>query len=191
MGDFPASLGEVRGEERIATTFGWFPALFAGALIGLAAQSLLMWKPSAGNYVGIALFAAAGGALLFYEWWRRRSRLVMVRRGARVGIYRREALVHVTERREVEEYELNAMNTFKYLFIPACWTVAGIYLAVTPMERAVTAGERIAWLLSGIGSLAAVASLCYTRILCKQYLVPVGEKAVKQVVLGRAAVRRL
>jgi hypothetical protein len=189
--DVPESLSAVPVAQHVRATFGWFPAVFAGGILILATHSAINWPPTLSNYIGSVVLFVAALALLAWEVTRRLRRTVLVRRGARVGRYRAGTLVATFHRNDLGETALHHGNTFKYVFIPFCWTIAGTYLALTPMERAVTAGERAAWLASGLLCAAAVASLVYTRVFCRHFHVPGRRKSPDLVFFTRRDAQRL
>jgi hypothetical protein len=82
----PGDLAHIPPAEYLRERFGWVAGLVALACLLVMGLALALdpWEPK-----GVVLFGAIGGACAVAEITRRRAAATLVRRGGRVGVYRR------------------------------------------------------------------------------------------------------
>ncbi len=167
--DFPSRLLEVSGGDRAEEVFGWLPALGAAFLLATAVFFATSGRRALSVMGAAAGLAALGVALAAYELRRRRAAAVLVRKGARIGVYRDGLLVAAHPLARITRLQLRLGNTFQYVMPPIAFTVVGVLIALGPQSRPddVKIGLTLA-----LGFGVAAGSLLRTRLVCHHYYVP-------------------
>jgi membrane protein DedA with SNARE-associated domain len=181
----PETLDEVPRNQQIRQTFGWHPALVGLVLLGSAALFANSPAPNFQTTIGIlAGLVGLGFLLLFYEWYRRRKRVVLCRFEEGLAVYGKGKHDVTVQPHEITVYALNWGNTFQYLLIPGVLIVglAGAFLKVGPLPGV---------LLLALVVALSTSSLVYTRLVCKHRLVRRKSRGRQQVIFRRADVAKL
>lgn len=181
----PESLSEVPRDSQVRQTFGWHPVLIGLVSLGFAIPIASDFSSTFQATVGILLGLVLLGFLsLFYEWYRRRNRVVLCRVPEGVAVYRKGKHDLTVQPQQIGVYALNWGNTFQYLFLPGVMIV-GLAAAFTKM------GPSVGVVIMAVVLVSSTSSLVHTRILCKHRLVPKQSGRNQQVIFRRADIARL
>jgi hypothetical protein len=189
---FPPSLDGVPPHAKITETFGFtLVSLALGALVGLAGAVVAVlthgFRDMRHVYVGAACLV---GAVVFgiAEVLRRRRRVALAFTGTEVGIYRDGVLAGVVPRQHIAIRRLSARTTLREL---------GLFGVLGPMSTLASFGLLgtdlalgLGVLAVGLGSLAALASTIYARIMCRHFAIPSG-RVTEAILLTRSDAQRV
>lgn len=187
---FPPTLETIPEELRVTESFGWTPtALGLAGVVGGAAVMIQSSGRSDDLVAGGVLLLL--GALFFYwEYRRRQNRTVLVAQGGGVGVYRKGTFELAVAPAQIIPYQLNWLNTARYLIVPGAGA-AGLISAAASDSKVTEPGMWLFLGISGLTCLALFGLVVHSRILLKHFYVPRQKGRAERVMLTREHASRL